>query len=153
MKRKLSAVAVVLLGCLLWTAWGCGGTNRLAVKGKVSIDGAPLPEGSIDFVAVDKNVGSTAGARIDKGEYVIRAEQGLLPGEYQVQIRAVRSTGKKVWDGMGDDRAPASKKNMVDQMESYVPARYNDRTELRAKIESGKVNAYDYDLQLDKKGR
>jgi hypothetical protein len=151
MKCKVSVRAVVLLGCLLGTVSGCGGSNRAAVKGKVTLDGVPLPDGSIDFVAVDKSTGNTGGARIANGEYAIRAEQGLLPGDYQVQVRADRPTGKKVWDGMGDDRAPANKKNLVDQMESYIPTRYNDRTELRTKIELGKVNVCDFDLQLGKK--
>jgi hypothetical protein len=150
MTRKFASSAVVLLGCVAWTACGCGGSPRAAVQGKVTIDGAPLSEGSINFIPVDPHSAQTAGAKISRGEYEIAADQGLLPGEYQVQIRAVRPTGKKVWDGMGDERAPASKKNMVDQVESYVPARYHDRTELRAKIELGKVNVCDYDLHLGK---
>jgi hypothetical protein len=117
----------------------------------VTIDGAPLPDGSIDFIPVDARAAQPAGARIDQGEYAIAADQGLLPGEYRVQIHAERSTGKKIWDGMGDERAPAGKKNMVDQLESYVPARYNSRTELKATIELGKVNECNYDLHLGKK--
>ena len=147
--RKHQSVA--LLVCLAWIACGCGGSRRASVTGKVTIDGAPLPEGSIDFIPVDRRAAQTAGTRIHQGEYEIAAEQGLLPGEYLVQIRAVRPTGKKVWDGMGEERAPAGQKNMVDQIESYVPARYNDRTELRAKVELGKVNEFDYALQLSKK--
>jgi hypothetical protein len=150
MKRPLPMVDVLFLGLVLSTAWGCSAPNRAPVKGKVTVDSVPLPEGSIDFVA-DKGAAPTAGARIIKGEYAIVTEKGLLPGEYQVQIRAVRPTGKKIWDGMGDELAPASKKNMVDELESYVPARYNDQTELRAKIELGKVNVCDYDLTVGKK--
>jgi hypothetical protein len=142
---------LVLLACLAWSACGCGGSPRAAVVGKVTIDGVALPEGSIDFVPLNPRAAQTAGARISQGEYEIAAEQGLLPGNYLVQIRAVRPTGKKVWDGMGDERAPASQKNMVDQIESYLPVRYNDRTELRAKIESGMVNRCDYALQRGKK--
>jgi len=154
MKRKVSVAAVVFLGCLLGTVPGCGGSNRAAVKGKVTIDGAPLPNGLIEFMPQDKQSGQPGGSVIENGQYAISAEKGLLAGDYQVQIRADRPTGKKVWDGMGDERLPASKKNMVDVMESYVPARYNDRTELRAKIEPGKVNVCDFDLQLGgKKGR
>ncbi len=151
MKRHLTVPTVVFLACLLGSVGGCGGSNRAAVKGKITIDGVPLPEGTIDFIPVDKTTGNTAGARVANGDYAIRAEQGLFPGEYQVQVRAERPTSKKVWDGMGEDRAPASKKTMVEQLESYLPARYNDRTELHAKIEAGKVNVCDFDLQLGKK--
>ena len=156
MKLKRSVVATLVLGCFLGTVAGCGGeaSKRAAVKGKITIDGAPLPNGVIEFLPLDKQSGQPGGSAIETGQYAISAEQGLLVGAYQVQIRADRPTGKKAWDGMGDERWPASKKNFVEQMESYVPARYNDRTELRAKIESGKVNVYDFDLQLgSKKGR
>lgn len=151
MKRQWTAVAGLLLGCVLWAAGGCGNSGRAAVKGQITVDGAPLPDGSIDFIPVEKGAAATAGAKITQGAYAIPAERGLLPGEYQVQIRALRSTGKKVWDGMGEDRAPASQKNMVEQLESYLPARYNDQTELRVRIESGKVNVCDYALHLGKK--
>jgi hypothetical protein len=36
-------------------------------------------------------------------------------------------------------------------MELYVPARCSSRTELKAKIDLGKVNELNYDLQLGKK--
>ncbi len=144
----------VLLLCLTGIACGCGGgMRRAAVKGKVTVNGAPLPEGTISFVGLDKHAGPSAGAAIAKGEYAIAAAQGPVEGNYQVQIQAFRGTGKKTWDGMGDEHAPASKKRMVEQTEPYIPTRYNDRSELRAKIEYGKVNVHDFDLQLDKKGR
>jgi hypothetical protein len=151
MNHKLASGAVALLVCVGWMACGCGGSPRAAVRGMVTIDGAPLPEGSIDFIPVDAHAAQTAGAKISQGEYEIAADRGLRPGEYRVQIRAVRPTGKKIWDGMGDERAPASTKRMVDQVESYVPARYNDRTELRAKIELRKINVCDYALFLGRK--
>jgi hypothetical protein len=155
MKLPQSAVVILVLGCFVGTVAGCGeASQRAAVKGKVTVDGAPLPTGVIEFLPVDKQSGQPGGAAIEAGQYAISADKGLLAGEYLVQIRADRPTGKKVWDGMGDERWPASKKNFVDQMEAYIPARYNDRTELRARIESGKLNVYDFELQLGgKRGR
>jgi hypothetical protein len=154
MKPKRSWIAVFVFAFLLWTVGGCGpASDRAAVKGKVTIDGAPLPEGVIEFVPLDKQKGQPGGSAIENGQYAIAAEKGLASGDYLVQIRADRPTGKKVWDGMGDERWPASKKNYVNLTESYLPARYNDRSALKATIELGKVNVHDYDLQLDKKGR
>jgi hypothetical protein len=117
---------------------------------KVTIDGAPLPDGLISFVPLDKN-GQPAGTAIQNGHCSIGADKGLLPGEYQVQVRAERPSGKKEWDGMGDERWPASKKNYVDRMESYIPAQYNERTTLKATIELGKVNVGDFDLHVPRK--
>jgi hypothetical protein len=143
---------VLLLGILLLT-WGCGSSERGAVRGRVTVNGAPLPEGEISFVGLGPNAGPSSGARIENGEYSITAEKGPVAGEYQVQIRAFRTTGRKIWDGMGDEHAPASKKNMVEEMESYLPARYNDKSELRVTIVAGKVNEYNFDLRLDKPRR
>src|SRR5262245_18959841 len=149
MRQLLFATVLVCWTCLALAASGCNGSQRAAVKGKVTVDGFPLPEGTISFVG-DPSAGPSAGDRIANGEYSIPADMGPLPGEYKVQIRAFRATGRKVWDGMGDDRAPASQKRMVEEMEPYLPAKYNDRTELRATIVGGKVNVCDFDLQLEK---
>jgi hypothetical protein len=151
MKRKRSCVALIL-GCILGTAIGCARDvpNRAVVKGTITIDGAPLPTGSIDFIPMDRG-GQPGGAAIEKGHFAISADKGLMAGAYKVQVQAQRPTGKKVWDGMGDERAPASKKNYVNVMESYIPAKFNNRSTLTVNIELGKVNECNFDLQLDKK--
>jgi hypothetical protein len=153
MNRTRSLAATVLWVFILCIGGGCGpaATKRAAVKGRVMIDGAPLPNGLIEFIPVDKQKGQPGGSAIENGHYAISAENGLFAGDYQVRIRADRPTGKKVWDGMGDESWPASKKNFVNVMESYIPPRYNDRSTLTATIEPGKVNEWNYNLQLDKK--
>jgi hypothetical protein len=107
-----------------------------------------VPAGYVDRSFSD---GRHLGPAIENGHYAISAEKGLFAGDYQVRIRADRPTGKKVWGGMGDERAPDSKKNFVAVMESYIPAGYNDQSTLTATIEPGKVNECNYDLQLGKK--
>src|SRR5262245_4395118 len=130
---------------------GCGGSNRGAVKGKVTVNGSPLEAGDISFVPIDAGVGPTAGAVIADGAYAIDAARGPVAGEYVVRINAFGKTGKKVWDGMGDDKAPDSQKNFVEEVKPLIPPRYNDQSELRAKIEAGKVNVYDFALEIDRK--
>jgi hypothetical protein len=146
-------IGLVLVGSLVLAAGGCGHSTRGAVKGKVTVNGVPLEEGDISFVPLDPKLGPTAGAPIAHGGYQIDAAKGPVAGEYRVQINAFRKTGKKVWDGMGDERAPASQKNYVEEVRPYIPAKYNNMSELRAKIVAGKVNEYDFDLKLDKAGR
>jgi hypothetical protein len=153
MKCKRFVTAVFFLALIAWTPGGCtrGAADRGAVRGKVTVDGSPLPEGSIEFIPMDPRQGQTGSTGIKNGEYAIAAQGGLLPGEYQVQIRAERRTGKKHWDGMGDERRPASQKNYVEEMESYIPAKYNDRSTFKAKVEPGKVNEFNYNLEVGKK--
>jgi hypothetical protein len=139
---------LLLAACAALAAGGCGESRRGAVQGKVTVNGVPLEEGTIAFVGLGGSAGPSAGAKVVKGAYTIPAEKGPFAGEYQVQIRAYRATGQKVWDGMGDDRDPAGKRQMVGKMESYVPARYNDASELRATIKAGAVNVHDFALEV-----
>jgi hypothetical protein len=127
---------------------GCGSSNRGAVKGKVTVNGEPLQEGQLSFVPLDPGLGPSAGAGIINGEYKIDAAKGPLAGEYRVQINAFRKTGKKTWDGMGDEQGPAGKKNFVEEVEAFIPPKYNTASELRATIKAGEVNVYDFDLEI-----
>jgi hypothetical protein len=145
--RRTWLVALVGVGVL--AAAGCGSSNRGAVKGKVTVNGSPLEAGDISFVPIDASLGPTAGAVITNGEYAIAAARGPVAGEYVVRINAFGKTGKKIWDGMGDDKAPDSQKNFVEEVKPLIPPRYNDQSELRAKIEAGKVNVCDYALKID----
>src|SRR5262245_55174409 len=147
--RRTWPAALVCVGVL--AAAGCGSSNRGAVKGKVTVNGSPLEAGDISFVPVDASLGPTAGAVITNGEYAIDAARGPVAGEYVVRISAFRKTGKKVWDGMGDEKTPDRQKNFVEEVKAFIPPRYNDRSELRARIEAGKVNVRDYDLKIDPK--
>ena len=144
--RRIAGL-VLICGVALMAA-GCGGSNRGAVRGKVTADGKPLQEGEIAFVPVDAKQGPTAGAVITDGEYQIDAARGPFAGEYQVQINAFRKTGRKRWDGMGDEKAPASQRNYVEEVENFIPAKYNSASGLRAVIKAGEVNVYDFDLTL-----
>lgn len=143
--------AVIVYG-ILWAVMGCGGLQRAAVEGEVTVNGEPLPEGTIVFVGLDGTAPS-AGAAIVDGAYAVPAAQGPVAGDYQVQVRAFRRTGRRVWDGMGDERASSLAKHMVEEMEAFVPARYNDQSELRTTITAGKVNLYDIHLHVETPGR
>jgi hypothetical protein len=142
---------LALVCTLVLATGGCGGSNRGAVQGKVTFNGAPLKEGQISFVPLDPSLGPTAGATVTDGEYRINASRGPVAGEYQVQINAFRKTGKKIWDGMGDEKAPANQKNYVEEVMAIIPARYNAASELRATIKAGEVNVYDFELKPEGK--
>jgi len=143
--------AALFIAVLTATAAACAGCNRsarLPVSGTVTVDGQPLASGEIAFAPAAPGQGNTAGAAIERGKYSISAEQGLLPGDYKVSIHAFRGTGKKNWDGMGEPTAPESQKKYVEQLEQYIPPRYNDATELTASLRSGKSNNLNFELQI-----
>lgn len=107
----------------------------------------PLASGQIAFIPLGAEAAPTAGATIAQGRYQIAADQGPFPGEHRVEIRAFRSTGKKVWDGMGDENAPASQKRYVEELEQYLPRLYNDESTLRVTITGPKPNRHDFALR------
>ena len=108
---------------------GCNtGPNYSAVKGRVTVDGKPIESGLVEFEPVDRNSQSPKGGVITNGDY--SAE--VPPGEMKVKITAMRSTGvkKKRYD------TPDSP---VDEItEQFLPKKFNEETELKATIKSGK---------------
>jgi hypothetical protein len=146
MLRIASGLVVIVVAVV---GSGCSSrSGRAAVRGTVNVNSQPLEAGDISFVPLSPDQGLSAGAPIVQGAYNIRADKGPLPGEYKVQIHAFRGTGKKTWDGMGDPTAPASQKRYVEEMEPYIPARYNDATELKATVVADKTNEFKFDLQI-----
>ncbi len=138
-----------LLGCLACACLavfvaGCGDAG-FRIHGKITVDGAPLESGELKFVPMNSTGGDHVGTAVTKGEYSVDDIERLKEGEYQVQIRAFRSTGKKIWDGMGD----GTKKNMVDDMKQFIPVKYNDASELKVTLKQGE-NEFTTDLKVGK---
>jgi hypothetical protein len=80
---------------------GCGPrSDRLAVSGEVSLDGAPLDAGSIRFTSMG-GTQIASGASIQQGEYHIPQEKGLTPGKYHVEITAPDVKAKPVMVPVG----------------------------------------------------
>jgi hypothetical protein len=66
---------------------GCGpASDRLPVSGTVTLDGAPLAEGSIRFDSSGGQKVIASGSLIKDGAYYVSQEKGLPPGKYRVQI-------------------------------------------------------------------
>ena len=125
-------------------ALGCGGqSDRAGVSGSVTVDGQPVEEGSITFVPDAQTGGPTAGDTIEQGNYAVSAESGLAPGKYRVQIKATRKTGRRVKDGF-----PHPPDDLVDEVEQFLPPRYNTQTELVAELKAGRNEGVDFELRL-----
>lgn len=110
---------------ILVLALGCGGDGRQAVRGTVQVDGVPLTQGYITFIPGENTSSPSAGGPIVDGRFDIPAKGGVLPGTFRVEITAQRKTGKKVTNEAGA---------LVDQLEQYLPKRYNTSSTLTAEI-------------------
>lgn len=68
---------------------GCGGVYDSTVSGVVTLDGNPVPRGTVTFHPTE--AGPSSYARIEEdGTYSVQTgrERGLPPGEYQVTVIA-----------------------------------------------------------------
>lgn len=132
--RLLAASLVVLV-----VAAGCGqgakyeGPQRAAVSGQVTLDGKPLPYGTINFMGAGE--GRSASGAIQNGAYSIPEEQGPNPGSYKV---AIVGYGKAPSGEMDNDFS-------ADLGPQVVPKKFNAETTLQVEITSG-VNAHNFEL-------
>ena len=81
LKYALTITVVVLSGC-------GPQSDRLAISGKITLNGAPLDSGSIRFTSVAGQKLFASGAVVENGEFDIPQEKGLPPGTYQLEISA-----------------------------------------------------------------
>jgi len=138
---RLGATSVVgiLLVLLVPGCFGFSDPNHVGVYGTVKLDGTPIPEGTVSFIPGPATKGPTAGAPIAKGAYNI-SRSGPAIGKYRIEIKAMRKTGKKVEAG-----TPAPPGTMMDEIEQYIPAKYNTKSELVFEFKRGN-NKADFDL-------
>ncbi|SFH69501.1 hypothetical protein [Planctomicrobium piriforme] len=123
-----------LLG--LAVTWGCGSKEsipRSAVSGQVTFEGQPLEAGVILFVPGTGVKGAPVHLSIQAGKYDSASDpadrRGVVTGNNQIQILAMKKTGKKIKNP--DNR-------MEEEVLQYIPARYNIQTELSQVIQPGK---------------
>jgi hypothetical protein len=125
----LAAILSVLLA-------GCSDNQSAVVTGTVNVDGKPLEKGSISFEPADGK-GVTAGGEIIDGKYNVPK---VSPGTMLVKIRYPKVAGKKKLYDTPD--SPTR-----DIFREALPAKYNDRTELRLEVQPGNQEK-DWNLSL-----
>ncbi len=141
---------VVVMGFGLLLCSGCGGgveyegDERAAVSGTVTLDGNPLPFGTITLVPVGQ--GRRASGVIDEGNYSIPEEQGPNLGEYKVEIlgfpKPAEGEGEDEEEEGGDDDEEGGGALEDNTM---VGSEYNTETTLTATIVSGE-NTHNFEV-------
>ncbi len=130
----------VLLTSLAFVFTGCGaksqGPQTTTVSGPITLDGAAISEGHIIFKRLDGNLKSFGG-QIKNGHYSIQAE----PGEVAVSVVATREVPGKFSTENG------MKEPLV---ESYIPERYNSKTELKLTVTDQKQQSAPFELTSKK---
>jgi len=128
MKYFQACSVLIVLACI---SLGCSDSDAPAlydVAGEVVVDGEPLADGAITLEPADGK-GGVYGERIQAGTFALKASAG----EKRVSITAARPS-----DDIGPDGKPMS--------EQYIPARYNAKTELTARVEVDGENRFMFEL-------
>ncbi len=124
MNGRLNLLLLAMI--LAPSAIGCSSKpTQSTVDGTVTLDGQPLADGLINFVAIDAGA-PTAEATITAGQY----EAVVPPGEKRVEIRAPKITGKKKMYDTPDSPT-------VDVVAELLPRRYNVDSTLKMAVADG----------------
>jgi len=128
--HRIVGVSLCLLAsCSLVCGCGDSSSDRMSVQGTVTLDNQPLEKGVISFLPLPGTDSPTAGADVVAGQFEVPSGKGVFPGKFSVTITASLPTGKKIPDPRFDQ--------MVDELEQYLPIRYNTASELEVNIERG----------------
>lgn len=119
-------IAILLLGC------GGRRPNQGTITGQISLDGAPVSDGRIQFEDI-AGAASSAGTKIENGAYRVVAPVASM----KVRIVAYREVPGKFLE-----MNPGVKTPLIEQ---YIPAKYNENSELTADIKAGE-NTLDFKL-------
>ena len=146
-----------LCGCLtlmLVTIAGCGGAagDPCSATGTVKFANAPVKKGMILFIeteAAGRKRTQVSGEIVD-GKFNIPEDKGLIAGEYQVRITAMRKLKKpkKGFEGEPVDVEGKDGTAGLEDEEQYIPDRYNVSTKLTATLKAGENTGGDLDFKL-----
>lgn len=134
-------MTMVFVGLLLIAA-GCGGPadGRMEISGTVTLNGEALDRAMIQFCSTKPGTLPLAGAMIQSGKYSVPREQGLVAGDYRVDIFAPGELVRpeKMDHGPHVGQIPRKER---------VPPRYNVQSTLRVAVENGRKNVFDFQLE------
>lgn len=134
---KLGACALVT-GWIVLGSLGCApaGDAKVPVAGLVTLDGTPLPDGTIYLRRTD---GEFFSFDVDAG----KCQGEAMPGEYRVEISAIREeTPDATAVAMYGADAPKREVN-------YIPPRYNVDSKLTATVGNGGAKDLKFELETD----
>jgi hypothetical protein len=139
------ATAALVFASLCLALGGCGPKGdpnppRARVSGTITLDGEPVPAGIIEFIPVEPGQLAAQGTVGDDGRFVIEQAGGPSPGEYKVEIRCAKKTGRRIRSMSSPDPD-----GTIDERVAVIPDRYHSPTTLKQTIKPGD-NALEFKL-------
>jgi len=121
---------------------GCGPrSDRLAVSGNVTLDGAPLDQGSIRLTSTGTGKLFASGAMIQNGEFHVPQEKGLPPGTYRIEISSPNTAAPLVVykSAPGEPALPPT-------APERIPAEYNSNSKHTVDVTAGGDNHFKFEI-------
>ncbi len=122
--RRLAAFAILVA---LVTVLGCG-PKRIAISGRVTLDGQPLDEAALQFIPTSPGQRKSS-CEVNAGVYTLPAEIGLVPGEYRVDVVDLPPLS----------HSPAARRSF--------PAHYANHSPLTIEVEPDGPRVFDFELR------
>jgi hypothetical protein len=125
----------------LTSLWGCGPALRpgVRVSGLVTADDSPLDEGLITFIPLNGTAGQKCSALIRDGKYVFEPDQGLMTGEYRVEVMGLPPGVKALAEGKAPTHSPSTYREIA-------PA-FNEASTLKCTLEATGENSADFNVK------
>ncbi len=132
-----------MIALAMVAAGGCGGEKdpykRVAVSGKVTLDGAPLEAGIITFSPADGS-DPVVSAPVENGSYALTEKDGPQAGLHNVSILSRKTTVRT-------ERNPDDPTDVTEYPVNEIPTRYNLQTNLTVELRDGDNALPDYNLE------
>ncbi|MDO4587291.1 MAG: hypothetical protein Q4C95_08345 [Planctomycetia bacterium] len=138
MNRYFLIIALSLI-CL-----GCGSGNKMVkVNGTITLNGEPIPKGTIQFIPVDGNT-SEGGGLIEDGKYTVNVE----PGEKIVRVRGKKIVGQKETSAFTDPDTGVSSNTVTIDIEEQITSDdiHWTNSKLKVNVEKGSKEPIDITL-------
>jgi hypothetical protein len=139
---KWRLLSTIFVTSSLLVVVGCGPrSDRLAVSGDVTLDGAPLDQGSIRLTSTGTGKLFASGAMIQNGEFFVPQEKGLPPGTYRVEISSPNTAAPPVvYKGApGEPTLPPT-------APERIPAEYNSNSKHSVDVAADGDNHFKFDI-------
>ena len=141
--RYLCALALITIAVSA-TSPGCSPSSDVPVSGRVTLDGKPLPGVHIGFQPIakqgDQNPGTGSYALTDpNGQYTLLLVEGEKPGAVVGNHRVEITARSEIPPNIDVPKRPPPR--------IFVPAKYNQQSELTFEVPKGGTTAANFDLK------
>lgn len=139
----LTLARLLIVAGLLAVA-GCGDEDigRVPVEGTVTVDGMPMPSGSIVFVPAEGTKGPKAAAIVENGQFSLEREAGPVAGSHVVKVYENQPAA-----GTLDDPVAFAEASPDAGRGNPIAPRYNEASVLRATTTEDEPNQLSFAVE------